>query len=759
MVVESPHFIADNQNFNPNVGTVHSALPPMSPTSSAGGQTPKNQWRSPRVRVEIPKDREKVSKSQSLMSFQSETSDAKESDLKQAGRQTSDFSEGSVGGSYAGGTRGIAHANSSVSGTSQSSAGKRGVWIRLVFMDILPMAMVLAMSIIELQTLHKNWTDSQVLTVLTGYATLINSLTDAVLQERSDTHLWMKAIGNMTGEDGQQILQKRYADVDSTAAGFLDYLSTEMDALPKSALGPVGVCRNFIDYLGPQRNLISKGKEDPEIVFSWYTKGIQGCLQFLSALHQRSTNADMAIRLNSIPHFLRVVHDAAEKESMILAELHANNYAVGAVSAGTIQQLYVVTQVRQRVFNGAATLLNADDIKAAESTPAALNVIAFEDFLFDTQNDKLTLAQWIYYFTNWNIWMNELKALVLKLQTESSLQATEALDRSYVLFIALTAVAVACPVFGLLVGIVMAGSIATPFNQLRVLKTELQCGKMLLMQQAEAVSRFVPYESLQLLGVEDITSLSAGQNSLKRLTVMFVSVTGFEKYASRVNPEESFKFLNEILSGAIPIIQANKGIVDKLMGDKFMVFFSNADKSLKAAIQMFQWTEQRNAKCLVTGREPIRFTIGLNTGDVCVGTIGTLDRMDTTTIGDAVNVAARICSCAKATMYNTNLLITGPTVALLHKTKPALRLLGPTVVKGRPRPVDVYEVLEVLSKDVQAKREMTKSLFTPGQKAFAEENYEEALPLLEQVVKLDPKDAAAAYFIQWIREGPIEFKK
>ena len=131
---------------------------------------------------------------------------------------------------------------------------------------------------------------------------------------------------------------------------------------------------------------------------------------------------------------------------------------------------------------------------------------------------------------------------------------------------------------------------------------------------------------------QDITSLSAGQNSLKRLTVMFVSVTGFEKYASRVNPEESFRFLNEILSGAIPIIQAcsqpqpgapegtragpdgcdcryqrspaesrkpcapsvelshpaphypkaNKGIVDKLMGDKFMVFFSNADKSLKA---------------------------------------------------------------------------------------------------------------------------------------------------------------------------------
>ena len=121
----------------------------------------------------------------------------------------------------------------------------------------------------------------------------------------------------------------------------------------------------------------------------------------------------------------------------------------------------------------------------------------------------------------------------------------------------------------------------------------------------EAVSKFVPYETLQLLGAESLSTVQMGTCSLKRLTVMFATLHGFDVISARLSPEEAFKFLNGWLDGVLPDFQRAGGIIDKLLGDCCLVFFHNAEKALKACQRIFTWADQRNAKGRMTGSEPL----------------------------------------------------------------------------------------------------------------------------------------------------------
>ena len=108
--------------------------------------------------------------------------------------------------------------------------------------------------------------------------------------------------------------------------------------------------------------------------------------------------------------------------------------------------------------------------------------------------------------------------------------------------------------------------------------------------------------------------------------------------------------------------------------------------------------------------EPMRLHIGMNTGDVVLGTIGTESRMETTTVGDAVNVASRMASLSH--MYQTPFLCSHSTrTHLKKKSGVRFRALGPARVKGRPHPVNVCEVLDVQSEEQQTLKSASDDIF------------------------------------------------
>ena len=169
-----------------------------------------------------------------------------------------------------------------------------------------------------------------------------------------------------------------------------------------------------------------------------------------------------------------------------------------------------------------------------------------------------------------------------------------------------------------------------------------------------AVSRFVPSDLLSMIG-SDVERIRLGDHIERRITVLFSDIRDFTQICETQTPAEVFQFMNEYLEQMIPVIEEYRGIIDKFIGDAIMALFGfSADNALQAANEMLirlrDYSQNGN----------LQIGIGLNTGIVMLGTVGSNTRMETTVLGDAVNIASRIEGLTK--LYQTPLLISEDTV-------------------------------------------------------------------------------------------------
>jgi adenylate cyclase len=181
----------------------------------------------------------------------------------------------------------------------------------------------------------------------------------------------------------------------------------------------------------------------------------------------------------------------------------------------------------------------------------------------------------------------------------------------------------------------------------------------------------------------------------KELTILFSDIQGFTHYSATVPPDEIQRLLNEYFDRMVEIVFRHGGTVDKFMGDGLMVFFGDPEpqedhalRAVRAAIDMQRSVHELQARWETQGRLPIRIRIGINTGPVVVGNMGSARRLSYTVIGAAVNLAQRLEANAPA----GGILIAERTREQLSPqfaTKP----LGSIVVKGLDEPVTVHEVL------------------------------------------------------------------
>ncbi|MCS6884314.1 MAG: adenylate/guanylate cyclase domain-containing protein [Acidobacteriota bacterium] len=217
-----------------------------------------------------------------------------------------------------------------------------------------------------------------------------------------------------------------------------------------------------------------------------------------------------------------------------------------------------------------------------------------------------------------------------------------------------------------------------------------------LMKEAlarEAYSRFLPDHIVnEILSSPDSLKLG-GVN--KEATILFADVRGFTPLSERLRPEQVVELLNEYFTNMTEIIFANNGLLDKYIGDGMMVLFGVAyaaedapSNAVRAAIQMQQRMCILREKFKRLYNAETNIGIGINTGTITVGYIGSNRRMEYTGIGDAVNLAARLESNTKP----SQILISSYTNSLLAGKYPT-RPLGSISVKGKSQPQEVYEVL------------------------------------------------------------------
>lgn len=285
-------------------------------------------------------------------------------------------------------------------------------------------------------------------------------------------------------------------------------------------------------------------------------------------------------------------------------------------------------------------------------------------------------------------------------------------------------------------------------NMLREAGIQEQKQLIATLRQTEgAFGRLIPHQLLELMGRDSVLEVQLGDQFERKLTIMSTDIREFTHLSENLTPRENFDFLNAYFAQMEPIISEHGGVIDKYMGDSILALFTQAaDDALRSAISMLDKLEKYNAGRASAGYSPLQIGIGLNTGLVMIGTVGGPNRMETTVIGDAVNLTARIESASKT--YYTPLLISQNTLYNLEVPgKYDIRLLDRIRVKGKTQPLSIYEVFDNDPIKIRDGKRADKQKFETAVACYHMRNIDRARELLEECIQKSPKDIPAHIYL------------
>jgi adenylate cyclase len=236
----------------------------------------------------------------------------------------------------------------------------------------------------------------------------------------------------------------------------------------------------------------------------------------------------------------------------------------------------------------------------------------------------------------------------------------------------------------------------------------------------------------------------------RNLAFLFTDIRGFTTLSESMTPDKVVEMLNHYLDIQSTIIYANSGEVDKFVGDEIMAMFEGPKKEINACrasleIRKAMAAEKEMAK--LEERNIVSIGIGINTGPVVFGSMGAKDRMDFTSIGDTVNLAARLEGTNKE--YGTKTLITE---AVYDKVKEQFlcREVDNLTVKGKTQAVRIYELLQE-TKHATEKLERMKKLFETSLALYRKQKWDAAEKGFGALVK-EYEDETSQVFLDRVKE-------
>jgi len=234
------------------------------------------------------------------------------------------------------------------------------------------------------------------------------------------------------------------------------------------------------------------------------------------------------------------------------------------------------------------------------------------------------------------------------------------------------------------------------------------------------------------------------------LTVMFSDIRGFTSISEKLTPTELTELLNEYLNAMTEIIFQNQGTLDKYIGDAVMAFWGrpfldlhdHAACACRAALAMGDQLRELNRGWADRGRPPMRIGIGVNTGPMMVGNMGSTRRFNYTVMGDHVNLGSRLEGLNKD--YGTQIILSEFTYEYVEG-KFLTRELDLIRVKGKQKPVAIYELLAPASEQSRFQELLTE--FQQGLAAYKAGNWNAAYEIFQTIAAKHPSDGPTKLFL------------
>lgn len=235
------------------------------------------------------------------------------------------------------------------------------------------------------------------------------------------------------------------------------------------------------------------------------------------------------------------------------------------------------------------------------------------------------------------------------------------------------------------------------------------------------------------------------------LTMLFSDLAGFTSVSEKLPPESLCLLLNEYLTAMTDIILSHDGTIDKYEGDLIMALFGapawredHAVRACRAALDMQACLARLRGQWTREGKPALYARIGINTGEVVVGNMGSKTRMDYTVIGDAVNLASRLEGANK--LYGTNLMISEMTFEMVAGQF-LVRELDLIRVQGKQRPVAVYEVLGVTGEPVAPEQGQLLDRYASGLCAYRDRQWDDAEAAFRAALAMNSDDGPSKIYL------------
>lgn len=243
--------------------------------------------------------------------------------------------------------------------------------------------------------------------------------------------------------------------------------------------------------------------------------------------------------------------------------------------------------------------------------------------------------------------------------------------------------------------------------------------------------------------------------SAQEVTILFSDIRRFTTISERIGARETVSMLNGYFSEMVEVVFAHGGILDKYIGDAIMALFgaplvgpADADNAVAVANEMCRVLRRLNEQRVARGEAAIDIGVGLSTGEVVAGNIGSPKRMDYTVIGDSVNLASRLEGANK--FYGTQVLLSEFTHRKLTRGG-LFRQIDLMRVKGKNEPVAVFEAMDHLPPGLYPSLEAVVETFANGVGRYRARDWRGAMRAFGTALDLNPDDTPSRLYLDRCR--------